>query len=151
MPTKTYWSPVYKRKDVATNPENWSKVSSYVSKRDFHAINSVVGQSGGISHIIDHAIHLTAEYIRANDLTYLNSEGFIKWICERSFSEPTSPQQGEAGNDGRREEGACDRVENPSDVPTSSRSDAPQGSIGGGREGTDGKKKVGGRKRTGTL
>lgn len=125
MPSRPSWKPIYPGKNHL-DPDTWNKIGSVVPRRDWQLINSITGQSGTISFIIDHAIAATASAIRKHKLSYADSEEFIEWLCERGFTEfrerptcePSTAAQGATGDDRRRETEGGDRAAHPSDVAT---------------------------------
>lgn len=94
MPHSKSWPHVYPGLNLL--PANSvSRIGANVLKADTAAIVSVAANSSIISHIIQHAIHHTAEYVRANRLTYLDCDRFVKYLCKRTFDCPaahTAPQ-----------------------------------------------------------
>lgn len=67
-----------------------SRLTIEVPRKEVETIKSVLVHPSAISLICQLAIKQTAEYVRTNNLTYPeDAERFLKFICERTFSEST--------------------------------------------------------------
>lgn len=84
MPHTKSWPHVYPGLNLLPAPQV-SRIGANVLKADTAAIVSVAANSSIISHIIQHAIHHTAEYVRDHDLTYLDCDRFVEYLCKRTF------------------------------------------------------------------
>lgn len=99
MPHSKSWPHVYPGLNLLPSPQV-SRIGANVLKADTAAIVSVAANSSIISHIIQHAIHHTAEYVRDHDLTYLDCDRFVEYLCKRTFDCP--PSHAVAQDDTRR-------------------------------------------------
>lgn len=147
MPSRPHWKPVYPGKNHL-DPDTWNKIGSVVPRRDWQLINSVTGQSGTISFIIDHAIKSTADVIRKHNLSYADAERFVEWLCRRSFTEFSQRPGGESaplaegspGDDRRRETEGGHGVADAPHIATGVGQSSPatdSGDSGGGRSRLD--------------
>lgn len=93
MHSKT-WPSIYP--GLSTLPLNErSNIQAWVLREDHRLILSVSTNKAVLSHIIQHGIKSAADYIRSNQLSYLNADEFVEYLCKRSFAgvdqNPPSP------------------------------------------------------------
>lgn len=87
MSFKTVWPPPYP--DLNKRPEKEiRRLTIKTCAHDCDLIASVAVSPTIFSLICQTALKLTAEYVRANNLTYTDSERFIQYIRERTFALP---------------------------------------------------------------
>lgn len=84
MSTHRPWPPVYP--EIASGQT--IRVQADIPVADHRAVLGVAANTGIISHIIQQTFKFTADYVRSNHLTFTDSEEFVRYICERSFSCP---------------------------------------------------------------
>lgn len=127
--------PIYPNKDVDANPDNWSKVSSYIKRDDFRLVNATAAQSGAISFIIDHAIKHTADAIRRGEFVpVVDTQRFFDWLRQRTFTEPPRTTQVAAGNVPGRASSARQPVSHAAHVVAGVGTDVETGKGGGRRK-----------------
>lgn len=128
--------PIYPSKtSPADFPLLWAKVSSYVDRGDWQLINAMLAGTGGVSFIIDHAIHSTAEHIRRNGLVpVVDTARFLKYLSQRSFTVPSAEIAGTASDVAGRNAGAREQVAHRTDESTGIGKDAPGGRSKGSRK-----------------
>lgn len=98
-----------------------SRLNPHVSASDCRAIVSVAGDSHILNHICQLAIKTTAEYVRANNLSIIDSERLTDYLRERSAPGLVTAES-VARNDAGRDSGGGQQAKNAADGKSKSRS-----------------------------
>jgi hypothetical protein len=108
------WPPIYP--NIKASPT--IRIQADVPVTDHQAIVGTAANTGVISFVIQQAIKLTAEYVRNNNLSYLDSDRFLDYLRERSFVSNT--EKATLVNVARRTEKIRNGVKNLKDKRTES-------------------------------
>ena len=102
MSYKVPWQQPYPNISTAEK-ENVRRLTIELPQDDAGAIMSVAVNPAIFSLICQSALKQTAAYVRSNSLKYTDSERFIQWICQRTFSSPVEDSVGQNGPGGVEE------------------------------------------------
>lgn len=89
-----------------------------VSRRDNATIKSVAAEYGTITRFFQTIFHDLAEYVRTNNLTYLDSDAFIHYLRQRADSRlaPPAGARNESGRTAGVHKDPATRADKPSGV-----------------------------------
>lgn len=120
------WPPLYP--NIKAFPS--VRVQADVLLDDHRAICGVAANTGIVTYLIQQTFKLTADYVRTHNLSHLNSEEFIEYIRQRSFT--GAPQATAAPDVTGRAERIRNAAKNVKDKSAKSRKEVADGQRGEG-------------------